>query len=92
MRRAFELWSDEASRREYVSQVLFRLHLDYDGLRRPGPEEHYFPDLFRLMPDEVLVDCGAFDGCSRGQVSDLSGQHQAEAAGGVPASGCRIRK
>jgi FkbM family methyltransferase len=38
------------------------LHLDYDGLGWPGPEEHYFPDLFRLLPDEVLVDCGAFDG------------------------------
>jgi FkbM family methyltransferase len=62
VRRAFDLFHDEASRREYVAQVLFRLHLDYDGLAPPGPEEHYFPDLFRLLPDEVLVDCGAFDG------------------------------
>jgi len=62
VRRAFALWSDDASRREYVAQIAFRLRLNYDGLGRPGPEEHYFPDLFRLLPDEVLVDCGAFDG------------------------------
>jgi FkbM family methyltransferase len=62
VRQASALWSDEASRREYVAQVAFRLHLDYDGLGRPGPEEHYFPDLFRLSPDEVFIDCGAFDG------------------------------
>jgi FkbM family methyltransferase len=62
VRRAFALWSDDGSRREYVAQIAFRLRLNYDCLGRPGPEEHYFPDLFRLLPDEVLVDCGAFDG------------------------------
>jgi len=62
VRRAFDLFHDDASRREYVAQILFRLHLDYDCLPLPGPEEHYFPDLFRPLPDEVLVDCGAFDG------------------------------
>jgi FkbM family methyltransferase len=62
VRRAFDLFHDDTSRREYVAQILFRLHLDYDRLGLPGPEEHYFPDLFRLLPNEVLVDCGAFDG------------------------------
>jgi FkbM family methyltransferase len=62
VKSAFELWTDEASRREYVAQILFRLHLDYDGVGRPGLEPHYFPDLFQVLPDEVLIDCGAFDG------------------------------
>src|SRR5262249_48840599 len=62
VRRAYALWSDEASRREYLAQVRFRLLLDYDSMGSPGAEEHYFPDLFRLSPAEVLVDCGAFDG------------------------------
>jgi FkbM family methyltransferase len=62
-REAFELWDDEASRREYISQIRWRLLLDFDGLA--GPVEHniYFPrDLCTLSPDEVFVDCGAFDG------------------------------
>ena len=62
-REAFDLWEDEPSRREYVSQIRWRLFLDFDGL--DGPVEHniYFPrDLCTLSPDEVFVDCGAFDG------------------------------
>jgi FkbM family methyltransferase len=62
VRRAFDLWSDDASRREYIAQIAFRLQLEYDGLTSPVPEQHYFPPLFRLCPNEVLVDCGAFDG------------------------------
>jgi FkbM family methyltransferase len=62
VRSVFHLWSDERSRREYVAQVAFRLRLDFDGLDSPDPH-HYFPsDLYQLSPNEVLVDCGAFDG------------------------------
>jgi FkbM family methyltransferase len=62
VRAAFEMWSDEDSRREYVTQVAFRLHLDLGGLAAPDPQ-HYFPvDLIRLSEDEVFIDCGAFDG------------------------------
>ena len=63
VREAFELWDDDASRREYVSQIRWRLFLDFEGLA--GPVEHniYFPrDLCALSSDEVFVDCGAFDG------------------------------
>jgi FkbM family methyltransferase len=63
VRQAFELWSDEASRREYLAQLRWRLLLDFDGLPSPVAHEQYFPpDLFLLSPDEVFVDCGAFDG------------------------------
>jgi FkbM family methyltransferase len=63
VRKVFHLCSDGASRREFLAQIAFRLLLDYDSLGSPGREEHYFPkDLFSLSPNEVLVDCGAFDG------------------------------
>ncbi len=63
VRRAFALFSDPASRAEYVAQVRWRLLQDFDVLPDPVAHEIYFPDdLFSLGPSEVLVDCGAFDG------------------------------
>jgi FkbM family methyltransferase len=66
MRPAYDLLSDEESRREFRAQIRWRCLLDYDCLPRPHPpEEMYFPpDLFRLTAEEVFVDCGAFDGDS----------------------------
>jgi FkbM family methyltransferase len=65
VRQALGVWADAASRREYVAQVRWRLHLDFDGLPHPVPGEPYFRDeLFVALPDEVFVDCGAFDGDS----------------------------
>jgi FkbM family methyltransferase len=62
---AFGLWADEASRREYLAQVRWRLQLDFDGLPSPVAGAQYFPDgLFHLSGDEVFVDCGAYDGDS----------------------------
>ena len=63
VRHAFELWEDDASRKEFVAQIRWRLHLDFDGLPRPVKHEIYFPsDLVDIEDDEVFVDCGAFDG------------------------------
>jgi FkbM family methyltransferase len=63
IKAALQLFRDEASRREYVAQVAFRLLLDYNGLGWPEDVDHYFPpDLFNLGEKEQLVDCGAFDG------------------------------
>jgi len=60
---AAELWADEASRSEYLSQIRWRLLFDFDELADPVNHPIYFPaDLCTLMPDEVFVDCGAFDG------------------------------
>jgi FkbM family methyltransferase len=59
----FRLWEDDRSRSEYVSQIAFRLFFDLDGLHSPEVGEHYFPpDVYRLASQEVLIDCGAFDG------------------------------
>jgi FkbM family methyltransferase len=63
--KTFSLWSDDASRLEYLAQLRLRLFLDFDGLSSPVAHEQYFPDdLFSFTPDEVFVDCGAFDGDS----------------------------
>lgn len=59
----YHLWSDEASRREYIAQVRLRLLLDFKGLPDPVSGRQYFPEnLFVLSPHEVFIDCGAFDG------------------------------
>ena len=67
IRRALSLFEDEASRREFVAQVRARLLLDFEEAPMPVPDERrreeYFPsDLYTAREDEILVDCGAFDG------------------------------
>ena len=63
VRRAFSLWSDDASRNEYIAQLRWRLLLDFDALPPPVAHEIYFPDdLLASFDHEVFVDCGAYDG------------------------------
>jgi FkbM family methyltransferase len=60
---ACSLWADDASRREYLAQLRFRLYGEFNCL--PGPVQHtiYFPtDLWHPIDNEVFVDCGAYDG------------------------------
>jgi FkbM family methyltransferase len=65
VRETFSWLADEISRREYVSQVRWRLHADFAVLSSPDSEEPYFPGrVFRLNGHEMFVDCGAFDGDS----------------------------
>jgi len=60
---ACALWSDEASRLEYLAQLRWRLFADFDNLPNPVKHPTYFPpDLFQLAANERFVDCGAFDG------------------------------
>jgi FkbM family methyltransferase len=76
---ALDLWADAESRREFVSQVSWRLLLDFDGLRPPVSQDQYFPDdLFSLSNDEVFVDCGAFDGDTLRAFLKLRGQNFAK--------------
>jgi FkbM family methyltransferase len=63
VRKAFALWGDDQSRKEFVDQLRWRLRLDYDGLGDPFTGVTYFPDdLIAPREGEFLVDCGAFDG------------------------------
>jgi FkbM family methyltransferase len=60
---AFDLLSDDDSRREFVGQIRWRLHLDFDGLADPVSHPIYFPeDVCTYELEEVFVDCGAFVG------------------------------
>ena len=72
--RGFDVWSDEASRAEYVAQVRFRLTADFDGLAHPVGHPQYFPDdLFAWRDDEWIVDAGAYDGDTIRAVAALHG-------------------
>ena len=62
---ASALWSDDASREEYLAQIRFRATLDGPMPPFLDPATTYFPDnIVELKRDEVFVDCGAFDGDS----------------------------
>ena len=63
VRAAYDVWEDDASRAEYVSQVRYRLLADFDGLAHPVQHPQYFPDdLFAWRSDEWILDGGAYDG------------------------------
>jgi FkbM family methyltransferase len=63
VRRGFDVWEDDQSRAEYLSQVRFRLLADFDGLAHPVAHPQYFPgDLFTWSADEWILDGGAYDG------------------------------
>jgi len=63
IRRAFPIFADDESRRQFVAHLRFRLHLDYAALP-PNAPDNYFPAglLPALPPEAVFVDCGAYDG------------------------------
>jgi FkbM family methyltransferase len=64
VRRAYRLLADEESRREYLVQLSYLLSaMDALEVARPPAREWYFPrELVPLSPEEVFVDCGAYDG------------------------------
>lgn len=60
---AFGLLEDEASRAEFVAQVQWRLSGDTGCLPHPVAGTQYLvDDVYTLMGDEVVLDCGAYDG------------------------------
>ena len=62
---AFQLLADDESRDIFVSNIEWRLLLDYDVLPPPSREEIYFNQKFVGRLDaEVLYDIGAFTGDS----------------------------
>lgn len=63
IRRAFHLWEDDESRRQFVAHLRFRLYRDYAALPK-NSRDNYFPSgvLPRLPRETTFVDCGAYDG------------------------------
>lgn len=77
IRGAFSLWADDASRREFIAQLRWRLLADFAALPTPVGHAMYFPDdLVDVQPEEGFIDCGAYDGDTirtllcRGQITD----------------------
>jgi len=66
IRECFDLLSDDTSRHELCSQLIWRYWLQPESLPSPGnAEDIYFPaDLIKPLDREVYVDCGAFNGDS----------------------------
>lgn len=66
IRSAMNLWADEISRAEFLSQLEWSLNLDPFSLpaARQASETYFEADVIRFGPQEVFVDCGAFDGDS----------------------------
>ena len=63
VQKVFSLWSDDASRQEYIAQVRWRMFMDFDGLPPPVTHQIYFPDdMISFLSNEVFIDCGAYDG------------------------------
>jgi FkbM family methyltransferase len=80
IKKAFSLWADETSRREYVAQLRWRMLLDFDNLPCAVSQEIYFPeDIFTVSSEEVFVDCGAYDG----DTLKIFWQHQSSFSGKV---------
>ncbi|MGA7708807.1 MAG: hypothetical protein WCD77_13535, partial [Acidobacteriaceae bacterium] len=61
--RAARLWADEESIAEYAAQIQLRAFGDPSGLSAPALCESYIlPGVFQLGPDDIFLDCGAYDG------------------------------
>jgi len=76
--RAFSLLEDRESRAEFVAQTRWRLLGDFDAVSTPSAgcdaSNEYWPDgLYRVGPDERVVDCGAYDGDTLARFIDRFG-------------------
>jgi FkbM family methyltransferase len=69
VRAAASLWADDYSRQEYLNHLKWRALGDLGALEPPDAEESYFLDsIYSILPGEVFVDCGAYDGDTAKQV------------------------
>lgn len=63
VKKAYELFSENESRAQYLAQLRLRLLLDIGGLSLPsGRKEVLYSRIKSLGNNEIFVDCGAFDG------------------------------
>ena len=76
---AFNLWSDDASREEFVSQLRWRLYADFSALHPAVPGQYWQRDLIDPGQQAVYVDCGACDGDTLEQFISFTGGRFREA-------------
>src|SRR5262249_53725109 len=63
IRRAFAVFADEESRRQFVEHLRFRLHLVFAALPSSILSDYFPADVVPELPSATtFVDCGAFDG------------------------------
>lgn len=63
IRRAFDVFADEESRRQFAAHVEFRLTANYETLPAKSHPAYFPRDLIAELPaDCIFVDCGAYDG------------------------------
>jgi len=74
VRAAALLWADDYSRQEYFNHLKWRTQGTLGALNPPDVEESYFLEsLYSIVPGEVFVDCGAYDGDTVKQVIHRNG-------------------
>jgi FkbM family methyltransferase len=61
---AAALMADDFSQKEFLHQIRWRTLGDLAELSPPQPDQYFPSGLFRVIPQEVFVDCGAYDGVS----------------------------
>jgi FkbM family methyltransferase len=60
---AYRSLADDASRAEFVTQIEWLLKYDFAQLEANSYARQYFEgDIFAPHPNEIFVDCGAYDG------------------------------
>jgi len=63
IRAGFRLFEDPLSQRQFIAHLRLRLCADFETTPEPSLHDQYFPEgLPAPHPDEVFVDCGAYDG------------------------------
>lgn len=66
------LWEDSESRREYLEQVLWRARGSWEFSRPVDSGQYFTKDLFEIASNEVVVDCGAYEGDTLREFLSLS--------------------
>lgn len=76
VRAGFGLLADDASRAEYLAQLSYLLSsMDSIDVTIPSAADYFPRALVELSPDEVFVDCGAYDGDTLASFLHASGGH-----------------
>lgn len=62
LERVFDLLADDISRDVFLRALRVRLLADFSATDKVDASPQYFSNVYKLLPTEVFVDCGAYDG------------------------------